>query len=286
MTLNFEHRSIFVEEILKMVKPKKGSLIIDATLGDGGHSLTFLEKGATVIGIDQDSEAIERSSKRLAKFKNFTAVKSNFSNLSQVVADLKLKPVDAILFDLGVSTLQLLEPSRGFSFRETGPLDMRMDQQFRATAADLVNGLSEKELTRLFETLGDEPRARVYTKRIVAARQRAPFTTTKQLADLIAHNAPRGRVHPATKVFQALRMAVNLEREAISEALPQAVSILKEGGLLCVISFHSGEDRLIKHFMQTSNLKIITPKPLVPSESEIKNNPRSRSAKLRIAQKQ
>ncbi len=296
------HRSIFETEILTFLHPLPGELFIDATLGDGGHTTLLLAQGATVVGIDQDQQALTRASnrlqhdhptKRLVIGTNrpqdvFPAVdglliQSNFSHLSQLAANYKISGVDGIIFDLGVSTHQLLTSDRGFGFKNPGPLDMRMDQNLSVTAADLVNGLSETELSELFTTLGDEPRASSYAKRIIRARQIAPITTTDQLANIIAKNSPRGRVHPATRVFQALRMAVNLEREALTQVLPQAVTLLNPGGRLCFISFHSGEDRLIKQFLAKSGLKVITSKPLVPTSSELLTNPRARSAKLRVA---
>jgi 16S rRNA (cytosine1402-N4)-methyltransferase len=284
--LPHEHQSILVNEILDIIKPTSKKIIIDATLGDGGHTQSFLDKDARVVGIDQDQDALDRTSKRLkASGRNVTLVKDNFQNLTEICRQLKIKSVDGILFDLGVSTHQLLESKRGFSFQD-GPLDMRMDQNLGATASDLVNGLTEKELADLFFTLGDEPRARIYAKRIAQARLKQAITTTKELADIIAFNTPRGKTHPATKIFQALRMAVNLEREALLTALPQASSLLKKGGVLCVISFHSGEDRIVKNFLKNnSDLKINNPKPITPSLEEVKQNPRSRSAKLRSAYK-
>lgn len=282
--LDHLHQSILVDEIISILKPTPKKIFIDATLGDGGHTQKLLEKGALIIGIDQDQDALNRATKRLnLPQPNFILIKDNFQNLTSICQKIKFDSVDGILFDLGVSTHQLLEPKRGFSFVE-GPLDMRMDKKLGVTAADLVNGLTQKELADLFFTLGDERRARVYASRIATSRLKKPITTTKELADIIAFNSPRGKHHPATKVFQALRMAVNLEREVLQDTLPQAVSLLKKGGVLCVISFHSGEDRLVKDFLKVqTNLKIINQKPIVPSPAEIKANPRSRSAKLRAA---
>lgn len=293
------HKSIMVEEILSAFDPKKGQLFIDATLGDGGHTSELLAKGVKVISIDQDIDAITRAFERLRqdhpdkhisvgtgdfKSSDCVLIQSNFQKLQDICDQLDVDSVNGILFDLGVSTMQLLEPKRGFSFVD-GPLDMRMDKSLGVTAADLVNGLSEKEMTSLFRSLGDEPRAHVFAHRIVTARVHHHITTTKQLADIIGHNTQRGRIHPATKVFQALRMAVNMEKDALEEVLPQAATLLADEGKLAVISFHSGEDGIVKRFIRDSYLKDLTKKPIVPSESEVARNPRSRSAKLRIAQK-
>lgn len=270
-----------VDEIVNFFQPVVGKIYLDATLGDGGHSQVLLKHGASVIGLDQDQNALNRTQVRLGQPENLKLIKANFKDLS----DLNLPPFDGIIFDLGVSTHQLLDPSRGFSFKE-GPLDMRMDHSLSVTAADLINGLTEKELSDLFFNLGDEVRAKVYARRIAKARLKHPLNSTRELAELIAYNSPRGKTHPATKIFQALRMAVNLEREALTSALPQAVSLLKKDGTLAVISFHSGEDRLIKVFFKNqANLKIINQKPLTPSMEEVKQNPRARSAKLRLATK-
>lgn len=292
------HQSIMVGEILEALEPKKGSIFIDGTLGDGGHTSALLSHGARVISIDQDIDAITRAFDRLKNDHpelhittdmsdtkaNCILVHKNFSALQEICDQLDIDSVNGILFDLGVSTLQLLEPKRGFSFVE-GPLDMRMNKDLGVTAADLVNGLSEKELTSLFRALGDEPRAHVFAHRIIKARTGHLIATTKQLADIIANNTPRGRIHPATRIFQALRMAVNMERDVLEEVLPLAASLLADEGKLAVISFHSGEDGIVKRFIRDSYLKDLTKKPIEPSTSEVARNPRSRSAKLRIAQK-
>lgn len=306
MTLANQHRSILSAEIIAAFKPQAGDYYLDATLGDGGHTSLLLGHGAKVVALDQDDDALTRAYNRLQEDhpgkKIYIAanrpldklpdgdcwlVKANFADMSQVAANLHLPLFSGILFDLGVSTHQLLEADRGFSFNQSGPLDMRMDRSLGVTAADLINALSESELADLIFTLGDEPRSKIIAKRIVEQREQHAITTTTQLATIIAHNAPTSRVHPATKVFQALRMAVNLERDSLTRALPSAVALLKKHGILAIISFHSGEDRIVKHFLaQEPTLKATTPKPLVPTVTEVKSNPRSRSAKLRLAQKQ
>ena len=288
------HLPIMTQEILKQFKPAPGKVFLDATFGDGRHSQELLKKGATVIAFDQDIEAIDRGRARILEtspslLPHLSLIHSSFTQLDAILSAQKVPSLDGALFDLGVSTHQLLEGSRGFSFNQEAPLDMRMDQQLGVTAADLINALGPKELTRLFQELSDEPFAPRIARAIVKKRKEVPITTTSQLAHLISAVKPKSRTHPATQVFQALRMAVNLEREAIQLALPQAVAHLKAAAPLAVISFHSVEDRLVKqtlHQLGQEGLLLHTnDKPLCPSEVEINNNPRARSAKLRISYK-
>jgi len=301
----YQHQPVLLKEALEYLQVKPGRIYLDATLGDGGHTQAILEKGASVIAIDQDPQALERASARLqsacpdinikldvklpvtqVEAKTCLLIRSNFANLDQLIN----LPIDGILFDLGVSTLQILMPQRGFTFQSEGPLDMRMDPDLGVTAADLLMALSQKELTRLLLELGDETFAAKIARRIVKVRQRTPIVTTTQLADLVARIKPHGKIHPATKTFQALRMAVNQERYSLIEALPQALRLLKKQGRLVIISFHSGEDRLVKHFLkeqaESNNLEILTSKPVKPTVLEINQNHKARSAKLRAAAKQ
>lgn len=301
----YQHQPVLLKEALEYLQVKPGRIYLDATLGDGGHTQAILEKGASVIAIDQDPQALERASARLqsacpdinikldvklpvtqVEAKTCLLIRSNFANLDQLIN----LPIDGILFDLGVSTLQILMPERGFTFQSEGPLDMRMDPDLGVTAADLLMALSQKELTRLLLELGDETFAAKIARRIVKVRQRTPIVTTTQLADLVARIKPHGKIHPATKTFQALRMAVNQERYSLIEALPQALRLLKKQGRLVIISFHSGEDRLVKHFLkeqaESNNLEILTSKPVKPTVLEINQNHKARSAKLRAAAKQ
>lgn len=301
----YQHQPVLLKEALEYLQVKPGRIYLDATLGDGGHTQAILEKGASVIAIDQDPQALERASARLqsacpdinikldvklpvtqVEAKTCLLIRSNFANLDQLIN----LPIDGILFDLGVSTLQILMPQRGFTFQSEGPLDMRMDPDLGVTAADLLMALSQKELTRLLLELGDETFAAKIARRIVKVRQRTPIVTTTQLADLVARIKPHGKIHPATKTFQALRMAVNQERYSLVEALPQALRLLKKQGRLVIISFHSGEDRLVKHFLkeqaESNNLEILTSKPVKPTVLEINQNHKARSAKLRAAAKQ
>lgn len=299
------HQPIMVDQVLKYLDPQSDHWYLDATLGDAGHTLELLRHGSKVLGLDQDPQALDRSQarienqfpdlrlKRLAQPQSVDSsldcliLKANFAHLKQVVGSLNLPQFSGILFDLGVSTHQLLSPERGFSFQSDAPLDMRMDPSLKVTAADLVNGLRTAELRELFQQLGDEPYAKLIAEKIVSSRQDKPIKTTQQLAQLVSSVKQRsGHLHPATKVFQALRMAVNLERENLKQALPQAVELLSPRSCLVVISFHSGEDRLVKQFFkQAKQLTIINKKPITPRSSEIKQNPRSRSAKLRVAKK-
>ena len=301
----YQHQPVLLKEALEYLQVKPGAIYLDATLGDGGHTQAILEKGASVIAIDQDPQALERASARLqsacpdinikldvklpvtqVEAKTCLLIRSNFANLDQLIN----LPIDGILFDLGVSTLQILMPQRGFTFQSEGPLDMRMDPDLGVTAADLLMALSQKELTRLLLELGDETFAAKIARKIVKVRQRTPIVTTTQLADLVARIKPHGKIHPATKTFQALRMAVNQERYSLIEALPQALRLLKKQGRLVIISFHSGEDRLVKHFLkkqaESNNLEILTSKPVKPTVLEINQNHKARSAKLRAAAKQ
>ncbi len=301
----YQHQPVLLKEALEYLQVKPGRIYLDATLGDGGHTQAILEKGASVIAIDQDPQALERASARLqsacpdinikldvklpvtqVEAKTCLLIRSNFANLDQLIN----LPIDGILFDLGVSTLQILMPQRGFTFQSEGPLDMRMDPDLGVTAADLLMALSQKELTRLLLELGDETFAAKIARKIVKVRQRTPIVTTTQLADLVARIKPHGKIHPATKTFQALRMAVNQERYSLIEALPQALRLLKKQGRLVIISFHSGEDRLVKHFLkeqaESNNLEILTSKPVKPTVLEINQNHKARSARLRAAAKQ
>lgn len=284
------HISVMLLEVLEYLQPGPQKQFIDATLGGGGHTKALLDHGALVLGIDQDHDALNHVASRL-NHPNLTTHQANFREISSVAETHGFTEVDGVLFDLGVSSHQFDEAERGFSFNKEAALDMRMDQNLSVTAADLLAALGPKELTKLFSTYGEEPRARKIAEVIVAERKRLPITTTMQLARLIekVYRGQHSHLHPATKVFQALRIAVNDEINNLKEALPQAFSLLKPGGRMAVISFHGGEDRVVKQFIkqqESENIgKNLTPKPLVPSELEISQNIRSRSAKLRVIEK-
>ncbi len=283
---------------------------VDATVGYGGHAEAIasrLGKGR-LLGMDRDPEALKRSAERLAPWgERCVFRKSRFSEFRRCAAETGWDSVDGILMDVGVSSLQLDGAERGFSFQEEGPLDMRMDPEQTLTAADLVRDLPEADLARLIRMYGDEPRARRVAARIVREREREPFRTTTRLASVVASavGGRRSRIHPATRTFQALRMAVNEEESELREGLEAALEWLRPGGRLVVISFHSREDRRVKqtfreHAGREESLegggtrrigrappvRILTQRPLRPDPEEIRNNPRARSARLRAVERQ
>ena len=299
-----EHVPVLLNPFLAAVNARPGQRWIDGTFGRGGHSGALLEKGALVLGLDRDGEAATAAQALKGRWPDqFEFQQRNFEELRSCSNANGWDRVDGVLLDLGVSSPQLANAARGFSFRTEGPLDMRMDQRGASTAADLVNSLSEAELGKLFHEHGGEREARRVARILVARRQRAAFRTTSDLAGVVAAALPHrraGGVHPATKVFQALRIAVNREQEALLAALPQAVEIMNEGGTLAVISFHSGEDRVVKQFLRTrSSPWLETPerpntlpnphcylrdvRRFLPTDEEMNENPRARSARLRVA---
>ncbi|UCC65487.1 MAG: 16S rRNA (cytosine(1402)-N(4))-methyltransferase RsmH [Anaerolineae bacterium] len=303
---NYTHEPVLFQDVLAALKPESGQRFIDSTVGGGGHTQGILEASAPdgqLLGIDADPEALQVAQVRLAAFgPRVTLVQSNFVRLEEIARQSGFYPVHGILFDLGVSSMQLSVAARGFSFQRDGPLDMRMDPSLQKTAADLVNDLPVKELADLLWRYGEERRARRIAQAIAAAR---PLATTGKLAEVLIRAVGRGgRIHPATRTFQALRIAVNDELGALEAVLPQAMHILAPGGRLAVISFHSLEDRLVKSFFRQEArdcicppnmpicscghkavLRIVTRRPMVPSATEKACNPRSRSAKLRVAEK-
>jgi 16S rRNA (cytosine1402-N4)-methyltransferase len=292
------HLPVLLSALVEAAAPLPGQRWIDGTFGRGGHSRALLERGCTVLALDRDGAAVS-SAKELQECwpQQLHFQQDNFNRMQAVAQAHDWTQVAGILLDLGVSSPQLDEPERGFSFREEGPLDMRMDQRTQVTAADLVNTLAEGELADLLFRLGDEYDSRRIARALVRTRERAPLQTTTQLATAIAQALPRrahGRVHPATKTFQALRLAVNQEPEALAEALPQALALLAPGGILAVISFHSGEDRYVKHFLRERHRPVLSPAPApafakvqryLPNNEEIAANSRCRSARLRLGWK-
>lgn len=284
------HIPILVDIVTTGLKVKPGKQYIDATVGDGGHAEAILKIGGKVLGLDRDPDQIARSRERLEKYVatgQLRLVQSNFSLMSDVVNHYKYHPINGILFDLGISSFHLDSSTRGFSFRTNQPLDMRLNPGFGATAADLVNALSENELTHLFVTYGQVRPARVVAREIVKSRRGHKILTTKDLVDVIDRVAKRtGKLHPATKIFMSLRIAVNDEVHSLGDSLSQAITLLFPGGMLAVITFHEGEDRIVKHLFRSSpDVVAVTKRPLVPTAQEVMRNPRSRSAKLRIAEK-
>ncbi len=284
------HKPVLLKETINLLKIESNQKYLDCTLGALGHALEIAKKGGKLFGIDQDPEAIKRAKTRLENTclkAEFKLLHCNFSNLLEAAKKFQVQSFSGILFDLGLSSEQIADPGRGFSFKISAPLDMRASKELSVTAADLVNGLHKGELSELFSKFGQEQYHLAIANHIVRARRSKPITTSLELADLVAKvKKTRGKIHPATKVFQALRIVVNDELNNLKTALPQAVKLLKPKGRLVIISFHSLEDKIVKNFFkQNKHLKILTDKPITPSEEELKNNPRARSAKLRAATK-
>ncbi len=294
--LELQHSPVLSEPVLVALLPRGwvGFRAVDCTVGGGGHSFALLERSAPdgrLVGLDADPGALELAANRLAPFgRRVRLLNRNFGEL----AELDLEPVDGIVFDLGLSSMQLESSGRGFSFRNDEPLDMRFDPTTDTpTAADLLNSLPEGELERLLREYGEEPRARRVARTIVQRRVARPFRRTGDLvaAVIVALGPARGRIHPATRTFQAVRIAVNDELRSLETGLEAAVRLLKPGGRIAVISFHSLEDRIVKwrfrHWAEEGEprLTILTRKPLVPDTAEVRLNPRARSAKLRVAER-
>ncbi len=307
------HLPVLLREVLEALRPNPGGIYLDATVGAGGHAESILEASAPdglVVGLDRDPEAIRIASARLSRFADrFRPLHGDFRNLAERVREAGVFAFDGIVADLGVSSMQLDDPARGFSFRHDGPLDMRMDPSSSdPTAADLLADLDEAELKRVFREYGEERLAWPIAKAVVRRRTREPIRTTSELADLVERVAgPAARrfaIHPATRTFQALRIAVNRELEPLPDFVSSAASLLRRGGRLAVISFHSLEDRAIKRAMRAlaercvcppglpvcgcgreNVARIVTPKAVVPSDDEVAQNPRSRSARLRAIER-
>lgn len=306
-----EHTPVLVDEVLFYLDPRLGGIYVDATVGLGGHARALVERlqgDVLILGLDRDAESLELARQRLAGFGDRVRLhRENFKNLPLLLNNLGYRELDGILVDLGVSAYQLLTPDRGFSFQEDAPLDMRMDRGQKRTAADLMNELSEEELADLLFQYGEERASRRIAREIVRERQRSPITRTGHLRRVVeraTHPPMPWRIHPATRTFQALRIAVNDELQGLDEFILNAVGYLRTGGRLVMISFHSLEDRIIKQkFKLLSGLcicdlpallckcprqkrvEVLTKKPVEASQEEIGRNPRSRSAKLRAVQK-
>ncbi|MDO8487579.1 MAG: 16S rRNA (cytosine(1402)-N(4))-methyltransferase RsmH [Candidatus Curtissbacteria bacterium] len=284
------HAPVLLHACLDFIDPKPGDLIIDATIGGGGHTEEILKKGAKVLGIDRDPDAIEHIKRELEIAENLRLAKGNFSDLGQIARENGFDKVDGIIFDLGVSSHQLDEPSRGFSFRRDGPLDMRMDPSLTLRAKDIINNFPERKLDEIFKTYGQEKFSRAIAHAACISRQIKPVETTGELAEIIREvyvkRHVREKIDPATRTFQALRIVVNSELLNLEESLPQTEELLKIGGRLVIISFHSLEDGIVKRFFkQSRSFMVLTKKPIGPQDEEMRANPRSRSAKLRAAEK-
>ena len=297
------HEPVLLREIVSALQPAPGKIFLDGTVGGGGHSLALLDAGASVIACDQDPEALAEASKRLAVYSGRVRfVESNFADVVDQLQNFGVTEFDGILLDLGVSSHQFDTPARGFSFLENGPLDMRMGPHIERTAADVVNQSSQAELAKIFFQFGEEPAARRVAAHLVKVRSRFPIRTTQDLVRAVESIIPkRGPKHPATKVFQALRIAVNSELSVLERALRALSPRVKAGGRMAVITFHSLEDRIVKrYFLEVSQewvdrpewpaprrnpsraFQLITTRPIGPSEEEIRQNSRARSAKLRV----
>lgn len=308
----FEHEPVMTGEVFEILDLKPGGIYLDCTLGGGGHALKaagILGQGGTIVGLDVDQDAIEAAQQRLSGIECETFIeKSSYVKLDEVLAKLGIGKVDGALFDLGVSSFQLDETGRGFTYREDAPLDMRMDRSAAVTAASLVNEADERRLTRLIGNFGEERWAARIARFIADFRTKSRIETTGQLIGIIETAIPKGArekgQHPARRTFQALRIAVNTELENIEKALPKAIEALRPGGRLAVLSYHSLEDRIVKNIFRSAEnpctcppdipvcvcgLKptatVLTRKPVLPSEAEIERNQRARSAKLRAVEK-
>ena len=307
--MEFVHKSIMLEEVIESLAIKPNGIYVDGTLGGAGHSSEIVKRlgeDGRLIGIDQDGEAIEAATKRLKPYKDkVTIVRSNYAQMKEVLRDLGIPKVDGILLDLGVSSYQLDNAERGFTYREDVPLDMRMDQRQTKTAKDIVNDYSEMELYHIIRTYGEDKFAKNIAKHIVQARQKAPIETTGQLIEVIKAAIPK-KVratggHPAKKTFQAIRIELNHELDVLKNNLEDMIDLLNDEGRIAIITFHSLEDRIVKNIFRTSERpcicppefpvcvcgrvskgKVITRKPIVPGKEELEENSRSKSAKLRV----
>lgn len=308
--MEFHHKSVLLEETIEQLHIKPDGIYVDGTLGGAGHSYEIarrLEAGGRLIGIDQDADAIEAASKRLEPFQErVTVIRNNYANMAEELHRMNIDKVDGILLDLGVSSFQLDTPGRGFTYREEdAPLDMRMDQRQTLTARDIVNNYTEAELFRIIRDFGEDRFAKNIAKHIVSARQAGPIETAGQLNDIIRASIPMKVQstggHPAKRTYQALRIELNKELEVLQNTLDDMIDLLTENGRLCIITFHSLEDRIVKtSFRKNENPctcppdfpvcvcgkkskgKVVTRKPILPSEQEMEENSRSKSAKLRV----
>ncbi|WP_138202586.1 16S rRNA (cytosine(1402)-N(4))-methyltransferase RsmH [Haloimpatiens lingqiaonensis] len=308
--MNFKHISVLLDEVIDGLDIKEDGIYVDCTLGGGGHSIEILNRlspKGRLIGIDQDTNALKAAGEKLKDFKNVTYVHDNFYNIEEILEGLSIEKVDGILMDLGVSSHQLDEGERGFSYMQDAPLDMRMNRENDFSAYDVVNGYEEKELYRIIKEYGEEKFAKRIAFNIVKERTEKPIETTLQLVDVIRNSIPakfRREGHPAKRTFQAIRIEVNRELYILDKAIEDGVNRLNTNGRIAIITFHSLEDRIVKNkFNQLQNpctcpkdfpvcvcgkkqtLKVINRKPIVASEEELQNNSRSKSAKLRVGEK-
>lgn len=310
--VNFKHKSVLLDETIDMLNIKPEGIYVDGTLGGGGHSYEIcrrLGSGGRLIGIDQDDAAIDAGSERLKEFKEkVTVIRSNYSDMKSVLLEHGIERVDGILLDLGVSSYQLDTPERGFSYKENAPLDMRMDTRNEKTAKEIVNGYSEFDLYRIIRDYGEDKFAKNIAKHIIRVRNEKPIETTDELTEAIKAAIPMkirmNTGHPAKKTFQAIRIELNRELEVLKKSLDDMIGMLNDNGRLCIITFHSLEDRIVKSSFRNnedpctcppnfpvcicgkkSKGKVITRKPIIPTDQEITDNKRSKSSKLRVFEK-
>ncbi len=309
---NFKHKSVLLDETIEMLNIKPEGIYVDGTLGGGGHSYEICRRlgaGGRLIGIDQDEAAIHAGSERLKEFKDkVTVIRSNYSDMKRVLLEHGIDRVDGILLDLGVSSYQLDTPERGFSYKENAPLDMRMDTRNEKTAKDIVNGYSEFDLYRIIRDYGEDKFAKNIAKHIIRVRNEKPIDTTDELTEAIKAAIPMkirmNTGHPAKKTFQAIRIELNRELEVLNKSLDDMIGMLNDKGRLCIITFHSLEDRIVKSSFRNnedpctcppnfpvcvcgnkSKGKVLTRKPILPTDQEISDNKRSKSSKLRVFEK-
>ena len=294
---SFQHQPVMYKEVLSFLNLKDGMVVLDATLGLGGHAAGILKKitpHGRFIGIDKDAESLKIVQEKLKKFsKHDIFVQEDFRNFDKVLEEKKIRRVDAFLFDLGISSYQLDNAERGFGIRSEGPLDMRMDRNSFISAYDLLNNLTEEEISSILWRFGQERFSRRIARAVVRRREKAPISFTKELAELVLNVLPYKarfhKIHPATRTFQALRIAVNRELDALDEALKKTSLFITKGGRICVISFHSLEDKIVKEnfreLVKTGRYRLLFKKVLRPQEDEISDNPRSRSAKMRVIER-
>lgn len=308
--MEYKHKSVLLDESIEGLNIRPDGIYVDATLGGGGHTYEILKRATEgkVIGIDQDDYAISKAKEKLKEFKNFIPVRNNFCNIDKILDELSIEKIDGIIFDLGVSSFQLDIPERGFSYNNDMPLDMRMDKNQTTTARHIVNGYEEHELARILKEYGEENWAARIAKFIVAERENEFIETTGQLVSIIKKAIPKQArqdgSHPAKRTFQAIRIEVNKELEILEKSIKDSVDRLNKRGRICVITFHSLEDRIVKKTYSELNkdcicppefpqcvcnhrrkLKLITKKPIIPSTNELDENHRARSAKLRIGER-